>query len=95
MKKANRAPCRAALKLPRKRPERHGGEESHPRRRAQRGLGGSKTQILELLKRPGGATAKELMKATGWQPFGGRIPFGDPPRISAAKCYISGADEGT
>ena len=24
--------------------------------------------ILELLKRPGGATAKELMKATGWQP---------------------------
>ena len=30
---------------------------------------GSKTEtILELLKRPGGATAKELMKATGWQP---------------------------
>jgi Protein of unknown function (DUF3489) len=30
---------------------------------------GSKTaKILELLKRPGGATAKELMKATGWQP---------------------------
>ncbi|HEY6343619.1 MAG TPA: DUF3489 domain-containing protein [Bryobacteraceae bacterium] len=30
---------------------------------------GSKTAtILELLKRPGGATAKELMKATGWQP---------------------------
>ena len=30
---------------------------------------GSKTQtILELLKRPGGVTAKELMKATGWQP---------------------------
>jgi len=25
-------------------------------------------KILELLKRPGGATAKELMKATGWQP---------------------------
>jgi len=71
MKNANRAPCRAALRLPRKRPERHGGEESHPR------LGGSKTdQILELLKGPGGATAKELMKATGWQPFGGRIPSG-------------------
>ena len=31
--------------------------------------GGSKTaQILELLKRPGGVTSKELMKATGWQP---------------------------
>jgi hypothetical protein len=30
---------------------------------------GSKTaQILDLLKRPGGATSKELMKATGWLP---------------------------
>ena len=30
---------------------------------------GSKTQtILELLKRPGGVTSEELMKATGWQP---------------------------
>jgi hypothetical protein len=30
---------------------------------------GSKTaQLLDLLKRPGGATAKELMKATGWLP---------------------------
>lgn len=30
---------------------------------------GSKTaKILDLLKRPGGATAKELMKATAWQP---------------------------
>jgi hypothetical protein len=29
--------------------------------------GGSKTaRILDLLKRPGGATSKELMKATGW-----------------------------
>src|SRR5207302_288746 len=31
--------------------------------------GGSKTaKVLDLLKRPGGVTAKELMKATGWQP---------------------------
>jgi len=31
--------------------------------------GGSKTaKVLELLKRPGGVTSKELMKATGWQP---------------------------
>jgi uncharacterized protein DUF3489 len=31
--------------------------------------GGSKTaKILDLLKRPGGATPKELMKATGWLP---------------------------
>ena len=30
---------------------------------------GSKTEtILDLLKRPGGATAKELIQATGWQP---------------------------
>ena len=30
---------------------------------------GSKTaKVLELLKRPSGVTAKELMKATGWQP---------------------------
>ncbi|HYW48246.1 MAG TPA: tyrosine-type recombinase/integrase [Bryobacteraceae bacterium] len=30
---------------------------------------GTKTaKVLDLLKRPGGATAKELMKATGWQP---------------------------
>ena len=30
---------------------------------------GTKTaKVLDLLKRPGGATAKELLKATGWQP---------------------------
>ena len=30
---------------------------------------GSKTaKVLELLRKPGGVTAKELMKATGWQP---------------------------
>ena len=30
---------------------------------------GSKTEtIIGLLKRPGGVTAKELMKTTGWQP---------------------------
>jgi hypothetical protein len=30
--------------------------------------GSKASQVLDLLKRPGGATAKELMKATGWQP---------------------------
>jgi hypothetical protein len=31
--------------------------------------GGSKSaQILDLLKRPGGATSKQLMKVTGWLP---------------------------
>jgi hypothetical protein len=39
---------------------------------AKKGTGardGSKTaKVLDLLKRPGGVTAKELMKTTGWQP---------------------------
>jgi len=30
--------------------------------------GSKSAKILDLLKRAGGATAKELMKATGWQP---------------------------
>ena len=30
--------------------------------------GSKAATILELLKRPGGATSQELMKATGWQP---------------------------
>ena len=39
-------------------------EEEKPAARS-----GSKTaQILELLKRPGGATLQELMAATEWQP---------------------------
>jgi hypothetical protein len=38
-------------------------------RKATGARDGSKTAtILELLKRPGGVTAKELLKATGWQP---------------------------
>ena len=49
-------------------------ETSRPKRRhsgapkAQGPREGSKTvQVLELLKRPGGATSAELMAATGWQ----------------------------
>jgi hypothetical protein len=30
--------------------------------------GSKAAKVLELLKRPNGATLKELMKATGWQP---------------------------
>jgi hypothetical protein len=30
--------------------------------------GSKSAKILEMLKRPGGASAKELLKATGWQP---------------------------
>ena len=39
-----------------------------PKRKARGTQDGSKTaQVLELLKRSGGASLKELMKATGWQ----------------------------
>jgi hypothetical protein len=30
--------------------------------------GSKSARIVDLLKQPGGATAKELMKLTGWQP---------------------------
>jgi hypothetical protein len=30
--------------------------------------GSKAAKVLDLLKRPGGATSKELIKATGWQP---------------------------
>jgi hypothetical protein len=40
-----------------------------PRSARNDALEGSKTAtIVEMLKRPDGATAKELLKATGWQP---------------------------
>ena len=59
--------------------EEQGGQEGQPRQKAPRAAkkakgeksgarDGTKTaKVLELLKQPGGVTAKELMKATGWQ----------------------------
>jgi hypothetical protein len=50
------------------------GKKTTPKKNAPRSAQneareGSKTAtVLELLKRPGGASAKELLKATGWQP---------------------------
>jgi len=52
------------------------GKKASPAKKAPKGAkkatgarDGSKTAtILEMLKRPGGATAKELLKETGWQP---------------------------
>ncbi len=52
------------------------GKKATPSKKAPKGAkkagasrDGSKTAtILEMLKQPGGATAKELLKATGWQP---------------------------
>jgi hypothetical protein len=52
------------------------GKKPSPAKKAPKGAkkatgtrDGSKTaKILDLLKRPGGATTKELMKAMGWRP---------------------------
>ena len=52
------------------------GKKATPAKKAPKGpkkatgaRDGSKTATIpEMLKRPGGATAKELLKATGWQP---------------------------
>lgn len=52
------------------------GKRAKPAKKASKGpkkatgaRDGSKTaQVLDLLKRPGGVTGKELMKVTGWQP---------------------------
>jgi Protein of unknown function (DUF3489) len=76
-KKAARAPRRAPVATAKAK----SGKKASPVKKApkggkkgevsktQAGRDGSKTvRILDLLKRPGGVTAKELMKATGWQP---------------------------
>jgi len=76
-KKATRAPRRAPV-APAK---AKSGKKAAPAKKAPKGRTkakpakpevareGSKTaRILDLLKRPGGVTARELMKATGWQP---------------------------
>jgi phage protein D len=50
------------------------GKKATPKKKAPKSARnyareGSKTAtIIDLLKRPGGATAKELLKATSWQP---------------------------
>ena len=76
-KKATRAP-RGAQSAPAK---GKAGKKTNPAKKAPKGAtkakatktaggrDGSKTAtVLELLQRPGGVTAKELQKATGWQP---------------------------
>ena len=52
------------------------GKKASPAKKAPKGAkkgasardGSKAAKILDLLKRPGGTTAKELQKATGWQP---------------------------
>jgi hypothetical protein len=62
-RRANVAPAKAKA-----------GKRATPKKKAPKSARndareGSKTaMILDLLKRPGGATAKELLKVTGWQP---------------------------
>lgn len=71
-KKASRAPRRAPVAAKKAK----SGKKASPSKKAPKGAkkanaarDGSKTaQVLDLLKRSGGATMKELLKATGWQP---------------------------
>jgi hypothetical protein len=51
------------------------GKKATPVKKAAKGAkkatareGSKAAKVLDLLKRPGGATLKELMKATSWQP---------------------------
>jgi len=52
------------------------GKKATPAKKAPKGAkkatgardGSKAAKVLDLLKRPGGASTKELMKATGWQP---------------------------
>jgi hypothetical protein len=66
---AKRAPTGAPKKA-------KSGKKATPAEKAPKGArkatgagdGSKAAKVLDLLKRPGGATTKELMKATGWQP---------------------------
>jgi hypothetical protein len=68
--KASRAPQRAHLSKQKAKSAKKAGstKKSKNATPAVSARKGSKTdKVLALLKRPGGATAKELIKATGWQ----------------------------
>jgi hypothetical protein len=66
---AQRRPAAASLKAD---PSRKAGSTksatSSPKHVGTTRQGSKTAKILELLKRPAGATLKEIMKATGWQP---------------------------
>jgi hypothetical protein len=69
-RRANVAPAKAKSArnaMPAK--KAHKGRTKRELAKPKAAYGGSKTsKILDLLQRPGGATSKELMKATGWLP---------------------------
>src|ERR1700681_1603872 len=71
-KKANvakRARHVAPSKAQSRKKARSAKKASKREKKASGARDGSKTaKILDLLKRPGGATAKQVMKATVWQP---------------------------
>ena len=59
----------AASKARSARKPRSANKGAQPRRKAGNARPGSKTaKVLDLVKRPGGATLQELRKATSWQP---------------------------
>ena len=77
-KKAARAPRRAPVAPARGKAEKKAQGGKKKTRGAKKPVSGAKSRsarhgskaatILELLNRPGGATALELQRATGWQP---------------------------
>src|SRR5260370_41927393 len=69
-RRANVAPAKAkSARKARPAKKAHQGRTKREVAKPKVARDGSKTaKILDLLKRPGGATSKELMKATGWLP---------------------------
>jgi hypothetical protein len=71
-KKASRAPRRADVAPKKGKSAKKATPAKKAPKAAKKAKGpreGSKTdKVLDLLKRTGGVTAKELMKVTGWQP---------------------------
>ena len=57
---AKTVPARKAVRPKKAAPHRAKAVATRP--------GSKSTKILDLLRRPAGASVKELMKATGWQP---------------------------
>ena len=69
-RRAHVAPAKAKsprkAKVPKKAPK--GRTEPHLTKSRVARDGSKTAKLLDLLKRPGGATSKELIKATGWLP---------------------------